>query len=106
MDVSQAFLPSLILLGLSVPELNLCVVTAVASLPCLILTDAGFLCFVYRGSSVPIETCLDAQTIQPDILALCGLETEVVPTGEKTLWASPSTRKKRAYPVNSHSQRG
>lgn len=45
MDVSQAFHPSLILLGLSVPELNLCVVTPVASLPCLILTDVGFLCF-------------------------------------------------------------
>lgn len=31
-----------------------------------------FLCFfVYRGSSVPIETCSDAQSIQLDILAFC-----------------------------------
>lgn len=85
--VSKAFLPSLILLGLSVPGLNLCMVTAVASLLHPILTDAVFFVFVYCGSSVPIETCLDAQPIQLDILALSCLETGVVPPGGKTAWA-------------------
>lgn len=45
-------------------------VTAVASLPHLILTSAVFCVFVYRGSSVPIETCSDAQAIQLDTLAI------------------------------------
>lgn len=62
-------------------------VTAVASLPHLILTDAVFFVFVYCGSSVPVETCLHAQPIQLDILVFHCLETGVVPPGGKTAWA-------------------
>lgn len=59
-------------------------VTAVASLTHLTLTDAVFFAFVYRGSSVPIETCSDAQSIQLGILAFCSMGTEVVPAGGET----------------------